>query len=367
LSAIRRIGLALALSGLAGCIHEPPAEPAVSPRDTHTLIDQALPRNVSDRAGWIADIDGGFSALQVAPSRENVCAVVAVIAQESGFQVDPVIPNLGAIAQREIDARAGRAHVPAVIVHGVLDLKSPNGRTYAARITAAKTEKDLSDIFEDFISQVPMGRTLFDDKNPIRTRGPMQVNVAFAERFSAATPYPFPVHRSIADEVFTRQGSLYFGIAHLLDYRAPYDDYLYRFADFNAGQYASRNAAFQSALSIVSGKHLPYDGALMPPDGSAGNPGATELAVRSLGKRLNLSDAAIHGALSQGRSKDFEATPLYQRVFALAEKKRQQPLPRALLPRIKLAGPKIKRDLSTAWYARRVDDRFKRCLNSPGG
>jgi len=28
---------------------------------------------------------------------------------------------------------------------------------------------------------VPLGRTLFAESNPIRTRGPMQVNVAFAE------------------------------------------------------------------------------------------------------------------------------------------------------------------------------------------
>jgi hypothetical protein len=252
-----------------------------------------------------------------------------------------------------------------MIVHGVLDLKSANGRSYSERIDAAKTEKDLSDIYEDFIAGVPLGRTLFDDKNPIRTRGPMQVNVAFAEQFSAATPYPYPVGRSVADEVFTRRGSLYFGIAHLLDYRAPYDDYLYRFADFNAGQYASRNAAFQNAVSSISATKLLADGALLPHEASANDPGATELAVRRLSKRLNLSDSAIHNALSEGRTKGFESTQLYQRVFALADDKRGRMVPRAALPQIKLGGPKIKRDLTTAWYAHRVDDRFKRCLNSP--
>jgi Protein of unknown function (DUF1615) len=344
-----------------------PSETSVSPQDARALIDRALPANLSDRAGWTGDIYEGFAALTVAPTRENVCAVVAVIAQESGFHVDPIVPNLGPISKQEIDARAGRAHVPLLIVHGVLDLKSPNGRTYGERIDKAKTERELSDIFEDFIAAVPLGRTLFDDRNPIRTRGPMQVNIAFAEQFSAATPYPFPVNRSVADEVFTRRGSIYFGIAHLLDYRAPYDDYLYRFADFNAGQFASRNAAFQSALVIASGKKVLADGALLPHAGSAADPGATELAARALSSQLNLSDAAIHGALGEGRTKAFEVTPLYLRVFALAEKKRGHALPRAVLPQIKLAGPKIKRDLSTAWYAHRVDDRFKRCLSPPAG
>jgi hypothetical protein len=359
--------LCLALTALAaGCAHDVrPTEPEVSPQDAQALIERALPLNIADRAGWNADIYSGFTALTVAPTRESICAVVAVIAQESSFHVDPVIPNLGVIAKQEIDARAGRAHVPLMIVHGVLELKSPNGRSYSERIDRARTEKELSDIFEDFISSVPMGRSLFDDKNPIRTRGPMQVNIAFAEQFAAATPYPYPVGRSLADEVFTRRGSVYFGIAHLLDYRAPYDDYLYRFADFNAGQYASRNAAFQSAVAIAAGKKLLADGALLPHEGSTGDPGDTELAVRSLSSQLSLSDAAIHSALSKGRTKDFDATQVYQRVFALAEKKLGHALSRAVLPKIKLGGPKIKRDLSTAWYAHRVDDRFKRCLKSP--
>jgi hypothetical protein len=192
----------------------------------------------------------------------------------------------------------------------------------------------------------------------------MQVNVAFAEQFSAATPYPYPVKQSIDDEVFTRRGSLYFGIAHLLDYRAPYPVYLYRFADFNAGQYASRNAAFQNAVSIAAGIPLAADGALLPHDADANPEGATELAVRTQAARLSLSEAAIHSALTQGRAYSFETTVLYTRVFALAERKAGRSLPRAMVPQIKLAGPKIKRKLTTDWYAHRVDERFKRCLNT---
>jgi hypothetical protein len=210
-----------------------------------------------------------------------------------------------------------------------------------------------------------MGRTLFADRNPIRTRGPMQVNVAFAEQFSSAAAYPYPVTVSIEDELFTRRGSVYFGIAHLLDYRAPYDRYLFRFADFNAGQYASRNAAFQNALGVVSGLRVLPDGALLPHDSDANNPGDTELAARKLAARLKMNDAAIHAALAEGKTKGFESTPLYQRVFALADQQSPGPLPRAQVPSIKLGGPKIKRSLTTDWYAHRVDDRFKRCLSAP--
>jgi hypothetical protein len=354
---------ALAVASLlCSCASETPAPPP-NPIDAHALIAQSLPRTVSDRNGWTADLYSAFTALTVAPSHENICAVVAVIEQESGFQVDPVVPGLGAIARREIDSRAQRAHVPLVIVNGVLQLKSSDGRSYGERIDAARTEKQLSDVYEDFIASVPLGTTLFAERNPIRTRGPMQVNVAFAERFAAATHYPYPVKQSIADELFTRRGSVYFGVAHLLDYRAPYDSYLYRFADFNAGQYASRNAAFQNALSIASGMPLDPDGALLPHEDDSDNPGSTELAARSLGAPLRMSEGTIHGALAEGRAKDFETTQLYLRIFAIAEQRAGRPLPRALVPRITLASPKIKRTLTTGWYARRVDERFKRCLN----
>jgi hypothetical protein len=348
---------------LGSCAGEKPeATPALNTADAKALIEHSLPHNATDRAGWTTDMYSAFTVLTVTPTRENICAVVAVIEQESGFQVDPAIPNLGVIARKEIDSRASRAHVPLVLVNGVLQLKSSDGRTYGERIDAARTEKDLSDAYEDLIGAVPLGQTLFADRNPIRTRGPMQVNVAFAEQFSAVAPYPYPVRSSIADELFTRRGSVYFGIAHLLDYRAPYDQFLYRFADFNAGQYASRNAAFQNALSVASGIPLVADGALLPHDSDVNSPGDTELALRTLASRLKMSTGAIHGALLDGRTKGFEATPLYQRVFAMADQRSGFKQPRALVPHIKLAGPKIKRSLTTDWYAHRVDDRFKRCL-----
>jgi hypothetical protein len=354
---------------LAGCAGAPPttapaSAAAASPIEPRALIEESLPPTVTDRSGWTTDMYAAFTVLTVTPNRDNVCAVIAVIQQESGFQVDPVIPGLGAIARAEIGRRAEHAHVPLMIVNGVLAIKSADGRTYGDRIDASRTEKELSDVYEDFIAAVPLGKTLFAERNPIRTRGPMQVNVAFAEQFSAATPYPYPVKQSIADEVFTRRGSLYFGIAHLLDYRAPYRIYLYRFADFNAGQYASRNAAFQSAVSFATGVPLNLDGALLPHDADAKPEGATELALQSLAARLNMSAGTIHGALTQGRAFSFEATPLYTRIFALAERKAGRSLPRAMVPQIKLAGPKIKRQLTTDWYAHRVDERFKRCLNT---
>ncbi|MGH7106187.1 MAG: DUF1615 domain-containing protein [Acetobacteraceae bacterium] len=331
--------------------------------DVRTVIDSALPAAVSDRGGWSADIAGAFVKLGLPPTRENACAVVAVIQQESGFQIDPIIPGLGRLALRTIDERASGVGVPRALVHAALEVKSSDGRTYRERIKAAQTEKQLSDIYEDFTGRVPLGRRLFASWNPIRTRGPMQVNVAFAEQFEKVKPYPYHYSgRDLRDELFTRRASIYFGVAHLLDYKAPYDRYLYRFADYNAGQYASRNAAFQRAASIVAGKPLTPDGALIAHNSDAEKAGSTERVLFAIAPRLRLDETDIRDALEQGRSESFERTAVYTRVFMLADRKSRRRLPSAILPRIHLEGPKIVRPLTTGWYARRVNGRFERCL-----
>jgi hypothetical protein len=362
---LARIGLCGCMALLASCVLErPPAGGAValSPEQARAVIDESIPKGVSDRGGWRNDIYTGFAAQDLTPTRESACAVVAVIEQESGFQVNPVVPGLGAIAWREIDGRAERAGVPRILVHSALELRSPDGKTYSQRIDAARTEKDLSDTYEDFIGSVPLGSRLFANLNPIRTRGPMQVNVTFATQYAAVRPYPYAVKDSIADELFTRRGSLYFGIAHLFAYQPPYDEYLFRFADFNAGQFASRNAAFQNAVSKASGIPLAADGTLLPAKGADGGPGETELALRTLGSRLKADDREIHEALEQGKTRDLERTDVYQRVLALAERAARRPLPRAIIPVIRLQGPKISRTLTTNWYAHRVEGRYERCL-----
>jgi hypothetical protein len=156
---------------------------------------------------------------------------------------------------------------------------------------------------------------------------------------------------------------MYFGIAHLLDYPASYDDPVYRFADFNAGRYASRNAAFQKALSDAAGIPLDLDGDLVRFErgAAAKEPGATELAARVAARRLDLSDSQVRHDLELGGEAGFEGSRLYTRVFETAEKAAGKPLPRATLPRIDLASSKFTRKLTTEWFARRVDDRFQKC------
>lgn len=346
---------------IGGCATQPPA-PIRHPADVHAQLVQLLPPALADREGWATDIQSAFQLLDVPPSTENLCAVLAVTEQESTFTADPVVPGLARIARQEIDRRAAERKVPQLLVRAALQLKSPDGRSFSDRLARVRTEKELSAIYEDFISKVPLGRRLLGGANPVRTGGPMQVSIAFAEQHARQRPYPYPVAGSIRHEVLDRRGGLYFGIAHLLDYPSSYQRHLYRYADFNAGWYASRNAAFQAAVTAASGVPLALDGDLILHNADGDRIGATEAAVRSLGRQIELGDGAIRRALEQGDRFEFERSDLYQRVFALADRMQGRALPRAVMPDIDLHSPKFTRKLTTEWFATRVERRYRACV-----
>lgn len=342
----------------AGCA-TPPKKPLRRADEVRAQLMTLIPVGAQDRAGWALDITDAFYALDVEPTSSHLCAAIAVIEQESSFVADPPVPNLGRIAQEEIDRRAGAHHIPAFMVHAAMAIKSSDGRSYNDRIAAVRTERELSLVFEDLIDRVPLGQTLFADSNPVKTGGPMQVSVAIAEQFTRTHPYPYPYDGSIRHAVFSRRGGVYFGIAHLLAYPVSYERMIYRFADYNAGFYASRNAAFQNAIQVLTKQPLAYDGDLVD---YAGGTGHTELAVRTLGKRLQMSDGDIHDALAQGETFDFEKTSLYRKVHAMADRANGAPLPRAMLPQIGLDSPKITRRFTTAMFAESVERRYRACL-----
>jgi hypothetical protein len=364
MAALRRFAVSLSVAAsiaVAGCATQTRAPVHERrPADVRAEIARLLPPSTVDREGWATDIAAAFASLRIDASDANLCAALAVAGQESNYLADPPVPNLGRIARAEIDRRAKQHDIPELLVRAALSISSSNGKSYADRIASVRTERELSEIYEDMIGRVPLGRRLFADSNPVRTGGPMQVSVTFAEQYAREHPYPYPVAASIRHEVFSRRGGVYFGIAHLLGYSANYDRMIYRFADYNAGFYASRNAAFQQAVTIASGIPLALDGDLVAYDSD--KPGATELAVRSIARQLDLDASDIHRALVMGETPEFENSDLYQRVFARAQRLEHRRLPHAVVPQIALKSPKITRKLTTEWFATRVDERYRRCM-----
>ena len=353
----RRFVVACLLSAVLTACH---TQHGPTPADVRAQIARRIPSTVHDRAGWARDIQAALAVQKIAPSTEHICAVLAVVEQESTYRADPPVPGLPKIAREEIYRRAGVLHVPRFVVDAALRVHAPDGSTYAEQLDRVRTEQDLSALFEEMIDRVPLGRHLLAGLNPVHTAGPMQVSIAFAQ--SHARGYPYSVVGSIRQEVFSRRGGLYFGIAHLLGYPAHYPRMLYRFADFNAGWYASRNAAFQRAVAIASGASLAQDGDLLRPGAALDAPGATESALRALQPSLAMDAAAIRRDLQSSDGSSFEDTGLYRKIYGLAEGRAKGSLARARVPDIALHGPKLRRKLSTAWYASRVDARFQRCM-----
>ena len=332
--------------------------------DVQSRVRQLLPPGVSQPASWAADLHSAYVALGIPSAASTYCASIAVIQQESSFTAEPVVIGLSKLVRKELADRASRFFIPNIVLNKALKRQSPSGLSYDQRIDELRTEKQLNNLFQDMLSELPFGQTWLEDFIPVRTGGPMQVSVAFAQAHVEENDYPYPVESTIRNEVFTQRGGLYFGSAILLDYPVTYTKPVFRFADFNAGRYASRNAAFQSALKILTGKPLVLDGDLLIYRGKrpALSTSQVELALQSVRLELNLTIDEVRNDLLLEKTAEFSDSSLYNLTFRLAELKAGRILPRELLPVIQLKSPKIKRKLSTAWFAKRVETRYQDCM-----
>jgi hypothetical protein len=311
-----------------------------------------------------------FTTLKLPYSAQNFCAVLAVAEQESGYDPDPVTPNLANIVWGEIEKRRKKYLIPSLVVDAALLKTSPNGQSYKERINSLRTKRQMNALYEDMVRELPFGQTIFEHKNPIRDGGPMQVSVAFAETHVRVWPYPYP-YKNLRDEVFSLRGSVYFGTAIMLQYPVRYSDMVYRFADFNAGRYSSRNAAFQAAVARLTHRKLALDGDLMLYQNKmdrilSGEESSTQKALYAIAGRLGMGQDEILRDLKQEKLYGFVDTPLYRRVFELADKAAGRPVPREMIPQIVLISPKITHHLTTEWFANKVNGRYHACLARGG-
>ncbi len=333
--------------------------------DVRAVAQRVLPPKLAQRNGWIDDLAASFEALQIPAQPHKICAIAAVIEQESGWQADPVVSNLPTIAKRELDKKREKYGIPGPALALALMKTSPTGKTYQQRIDSLRTERELSDLFEDMIREIPMGATIFAGQNPVRTGGATQVSMTFAAEQMKARPYPWAPARSPRQEVFSRRGAVYFGSAMLLDYPVSYNRMLYRFADYNAGRYSSRNAAFQAALAALTRRDIVLDGDLLNYQGSEPvspreKPSQAWTALMSI-RELGVSGAQVERDLKLEKTFKFESSPTYNRVYALAALRGIKTEP-AQLPQIDLKSPKITRELTSAWFAERCEMRYRACL-----
>jgi hypothetical protein len=146
---------------------------------------------------------------------------------------------------------------------------------------------------------------------------------------------------------------------------------LFRFADYNAGVYASRNAAVQAQVSRLVGRKLVLDGDVLR-YGKDGEPddddSQTMQAIRLFRDRYQtrLSDRRLRDDAQQEKTLAFEGTDTYRAIKAVYATRFGPPPEYATLPQVELESPKLSRKLSTAWFAQAVDRRFQSCLAAAG-
>lgn len=357
-----------------------PAPAPVSTADTRALALRALPATLRDRSGWASDIGISLAALGIPALPHKVCALAAVIEQESGWQADPPVANLAQIARAELEKKRAAYGIPAPVFALALLKRSPDGRSYRQRLERLRTERELSDLYEDIVREIPFGAQLLGGHNPVRTGGATQVSIDWAAAQMRAQRYPWPSPGTARQEVFKRRGAVYFGAAMLLDYPVSYDRMLYRFADYNAGRYASRNAALQTLLARLTGRPVVPDGDLLryrdgQPLPARSDPSQAYTAALLLADDLGLAGTQIEADLRQEKRFEFERTATWHRLWVLAERRGlvTPSAERARLPDIALQSPKISRPLTTAWFAQRCEARYRTCLERvaaggpPGG
>jgi hypothetical protein len=350
----RRAVAVLAAIALVSCAHrrERPSAPVLAARDVVELVGRAA----TDREGWANDIVAAIRLAGKDPTAERACAVIAIIEQESGYQPDPAVPNLPRIVTKALEdklAPLGPLAKPAL--RAVIDDDT------RARIATLRTESDLDRLFRETISaKLPPAVTSvtgIDDLNPVTTAGAMQVQVAFARDMSGLSD------TETRELLYTRFGGVRFGTARLLAYPAAYDDVLHRFADYNAGMYSSRNAAFQEQLAWLVAKRLALDGDLLD---YRGVDSQTLQAALTFGGLYGVSDRRVRGDLEKEKSEDFEETDLWHAVRDAWQQRTGKAAPYARVPDVTLSSPKLSRTRTTAWFAESVKKRYVTCRRRQG-
>ena len=188
----------------------------------------------------------------------------------------------------------------------------------------------------------------------------------------------FPSEDALKAYLYTRDGNLDVGFSLVGDGIREYLDsgrgaIDHVFADYNAGPYACRNAAVQTALNQVMGSHLDPDGDLVSYDKDGrpeSTPSNTELQFRALRDRfsLSLTDTEIRRDLLKDKTDGFERTKTGNLLESTYRSKLGTPPPTALVPAAKTqSADKWGQNFSVRDYVagcKRTYDDITRGMNS---
>lgn len=372
---MRRAALAVCLL-ITSCKAKPP-RPASADLSV-PAVARHLRSDVKDRRGWAADVRLALRHARQPVTPTTVCQVLAVVEQESGYAKDPAVPGLGKVVKGELDdlfAKLGPAAGP--VRKALLDhVGSGHSTTFEARLSTVKTEQEADQLYREIVdfhraAHPTLSRAmdlvapdLVERKNPITTAGSMQVSVRWAIEHGEREGLG---GEDVRDLLYTRAGGLKYGTARLFAHEADYERPLYRFADYNAGVYASRNAALQEQLAELTGRPLSLDGDVLLYDAD-GDPRRRD--SNTLGALLafratyapELSERVVRRDAKKEKAQAFDDTATVKAVRAAVEERTGKPAPYARLPDVALVSPKMASGRTTKWFADNVQRRYDACL-----
>ncbi len=285
--------------------------------------------------------DAIFSALKnigVPQTKENVEIALISIHRESRMDTNPKMSVANAFKRKKTEMiKRVRENVPTKALQDFMIRKlEAEFQKYQPQIDAADTEIEVYKVMEqiryDFSTYARLAQNLspadgidekianVQDQVRVDTLGAMQVNPKVAVKYYAAKNRHIEYYDAV-NWMFQLAPNLEVGFAILFTAIEEYEKLGYSrdqavkfaFADYNGGLYSSRNAAFQKALSVISGYKLDTDGDLLiyEHDGVSIGRSQTELAAKSVFPELNVRQQLLYE-----KSVYFDNTEIYKRVWS---------------------------------------------------
>jgi hypothetical protein len=358
-----------------------PSWAGLSVGETAHLIRRAE-RSTADPQGWAFDLLDVLRAHGLEQNRENVCAAIAVIDQESGFVANPEVAGLSRLSEQALRDRLSRVPIAGSLVLRWLENNPAPETSFMSRIRSARTERDLDLAYRSLVehaseksglatvAQLGLLNNIIEERNEINTAGSMQVSVKFALDMAKRRrwlPMMLDDVYAVRDQLYTRHGGMYYGVPQLLAYSTGYPRKVFRFADYNAGRFASRNAALQLVASRLSDEKLAQDGDLLRYAKNSKPLSAitaTERVIRvaDVKHKLNLGEKQIREDLLLEKDETLTSTRTFAALRAAYAKVTGKPAPVAVIPDIKLSSPKIQRKMTTRIFAETVNKRYQACM-----
>ena len=373
-----------------------PARPCLRasqiPAVEHVLFNEA-PQQYPER--WLSSLNLALFELGVPCGREDFLVLVLTTIQlESAVRSDPALEN--ADLESLFDYKLARLRDSTILVAPVLnqsrlvdELRTKlRADTRSGRV---RTEGDLGRYVEgdlrvwlagrltaDYFIPGPMARFAAEQAlvSPVGTIGPMQVSVPKAYRNARRRGEGVASIEAMQRLLLDRGTALYRGLKEgiyilwrgfsFYSRELPLEEAIqYTTADYNAGEFSSRNAAFQQRVAEMSRRELSLDGDLLLYDGDAPRQRVsnTESAVLTL--KAGLSPSQVREDLMQEKEPGFVTTATYLKVCEQYQARLKKPCRLAVVPAgAENEGARLKlgRTYGPANYARAYLTRWKENL-----